>query len=106
MGLGPSPLAHLHVARAAGSRPSNLQYNGSHVTQSNLARAAQSRTSRSASADTTTPVAHILSHVAVSAYKVNDPTQIKYQDLVKRVKYPRTPNRARPTSHPGSLNLP
>ena len=33
------------------------------------------------------PVAHILSHVAVSAYKVNDPTQIKYQDLVKRVIY-------------------
>ena len=53
--------------------------------QSNPARAAQSLTSKRASADTTTPVAHILSHVAVSAYKVNDPTQIKYQDLIKRV---------------------
>src|SRR3954463_9948657 len=45
-GLGPSPIAHLHVARAAESRPSNLQYNGSHVTRSNLVRAAQSLTSR------------------------------------------------------------
>ena len=53
--------------------------------QSNPARAAQSLTSKRASADTMMPVAHILSHVAVSAYKVNDPTQIKYQDLVKRV---------------------
>ena len=40
------PIAHLHVARAAGSRPSNLHYKGSHVTRSNLARAAQSLTSR------------------------------------------------------------
>ena len=51
-------------------------------------------------------VAHILSHVAVGAYKVNDPTQIKYQDLVKHVKYPRTLTRARPTSLLGGLNLP
>ena len=53
--------------------------------RSNPACAAQSLTTKTASADTMTPVAHILSHVAVSAYKVNDPTQIKYQDLVKRV---------------------
>ena len=103
-GLGPSPIAHLHVAYAAGSRPSPL--NTSAGLRSNPARAAQSLTSKRASADTTTPVAHILSHVAVSAYKVNDPTQIKYQDLVKRVKYPRTPTRARPTSLLGGLNLP
>ena len=42
----------------------------------------------------------------VSAYRPNGQTQIKYQDLVKRVKYPRTPTRARPTSHLGGLNLP
>ena len=82
-GLGPSPIAHLHVAYAAGSRPSPL--NTSAGLRSNAARAAQSLTSKRASADTTTPVAHILSHVAVSVYKVNDPTQIKYQDLDKRV---------------------
>ena len=42
----------------------------------------------------------------VSAYRPNGQTQIKYQDLVKRVKYPRTPTRARPTSYLGGLNLP
>ena len=90
------------------SRPSNLHYKGSCITRSNPARAAQSLTSKRASADTTTPVAHILSRVAVSAYKVNDPTQIKYQDLGKRVimKQPRTLTRARPTSRLGGLNLP
>ena len=41
-----------------------------------------------------------------SAYRPNGQTQIKYQDLVKRVKYSRTPTRARPTSHLGGLNLP
>ena len=42
----------------------------------------------------------------VSAYRPNGQTQIKYQDLVKRVKYLRTPTRARPTSLLGGLNLP
>ena len=42
----------------------------------------------------------------VSAYRPNGQTQIKYQDLVKRVKCPRTPTRARPTSYLGGLNLP
>ena len=42
----------------------------------------------------------------VSAYRPNGQTQIKYQDLVKLVKYSRTPTRARPTSHLGGLNLP
>ena len=89
------------------------------VFQSNLARAAQSLASRSASADTTTPIAHILSHVVVSAYKVNDPTQIKYQDLVKRVikvtanaeqgqahLSPRWSQPALPLRHKGSLRGP
>src|SRR3954463_664275 len=39
----------------------------------------------------------------VSAYRPNGQTQIKYPDLVKRVKYPRTPIRARPTSLLGGL---
>ena len=42
----------------------------------------------------------------VSAYRPNGQTQIKYQDLVKGVKYPQTSTRARPTSHLGGLNLP
>ena len=42
----------------------------------------------------------------VSVYRPNGQTQIKYQDLVKRVKYPRTLTRARPTSLLGGLNLP
>ena len=45
--------AHLHVAWAAESRPSLVAF------QSNSARAVQSLMSRSASADTTTPSAHI-----------------------------------------------
>ena len=43
-GLGPSPIAHLHVARAAGSRTSPL--NTSASLRSNAACAAQSLTSR------------------------------------------------------------
>ena len=42
----------------------------------------------------------------VSAYRPNGQTQIKYQELIKRVMYPRTPTRAKPTSHLGGLNLP
>ena len=82
-GLGPSPIAHLHVAWAAGSRPSLPNTRAGIPVQSGARRSVTDVTM--ASADTTTPVAHILSHVAVSAYKVNDPTQIKYEDLVKRV---------------------
>ena len=45
-GLGPSPIAHLHIAYVAGSRPSNLHYKGSHVTRSISACAAPSLMSR------------------------------------------------------------
>ena len=62
-GLGPSPIAHLHVAYAAGSRPSNLHYKGSCVNavQSGARRSVADITK--ASADTTTSSARNYSRV-------------------------------------------
>ena len=66
-GSGPIAIANLHVARAAGSRPSLPNTRAGVPVQSGARRSVTDIPK--ASADTTTPVAHILSHVAVSAYR-------------------------------------
>ena len=60
-GLGPSPIAHLHVARAAGSRPGLPNTRASVPVQSGARRFVADVTK--ASADTTTSSAHNCSRV-------------------------------------------